>query len=67
MGAVKLIEAYTASCRAVITFDGVSMTAMDWAAARGVAWETVKKRRQRGSTWAEALRPGLRASRFNRP
>lgn len=38
-----------------IEYKGVVRTAYDWAACKGVSWETVKKRVQRGYGWRSAL------------
>lgn len=38
-----------------IEYKGVVRTAYDWASYKGVSWETVKKRVQRGSGWRKAL------------
>lgn len=48
----------------VVTLDGVSMPAAEWAARRGLKWQTVKMRRLRGDNWAQALAPELRRSTF---
>lgn len=43
----------------------VSKTAKEWAEELGLKWETVRRRRYRGWSWAEALDPHLRRSTFN--
>lgn len=43
----------------------VTRSAREWAEAVGLPWETVRRRRYRGASWSEALRPGLRRSNFN--
>lgn len=43
-----------------ITIDGVTRTAGEWAAERGLKWQTVKMRRHRGDSWRQALSPELR-------
>lgn len=43
----------------------VTKTAKEWAEELGVSWETVRKRRYRGWSWAEALDPRLRKTTFN--
>jgi hypothetical protein len=40
-------------------------TAREWAEQLGVNWDTVRQRRYRGSTWAEALTPGRLRSPFS--
>lgn len=44
---------------------GVTRSAREWAEVVGLSWETVRRRRYRGASWAEALCPGLRRSSFN--
>lgn len=48
----------------LVTLDGVTMPAMEWAVRRGLKWQTVKMRRLRGDNWQEALAPELRRSTF---
>jgi len=48
----------------LVTLGGVTKTAIDWAEKRGLKWQTVRMRRYRGSSWEEALRPGLRRVRW---
>ncbi|MNG36564.1 hypothetical protein D3C84_1236330 [compost metagenome] len=43
-----------------VTIEGQTKPASQWAAERGLKWQTVKMRRFRGWTWAEALHPELR-------
>lgn len=43
-----------------ITIDGITLTAAEWAARRGLKWQTVKMRRMRGENWRTALTPALR-------
>lgn len=52
------------SAAMLVTFDGQTKTASEWAAERGLKWQTVKMRRFRGGSWEEALRPDLRARRW---
>ncbi len=47
-----------------VTFDGETRPAMEWADQRGLKWQTVKMRRLRGDSWADALEPGLRKNSF---
>ncbi|TBW11690.1 hypothetical protein E0E50_05835 [Azotobacter chroococcum subsp. isscasi] len=44
-----------------VTLDGRTKPASQWAAERGLKWQTVKMRRYRGARWEEALRPELYA------
>lgn len=39
----------------VVEHKGITKTAHEWAEYKGVAWETVKKRVQRGHGWKKAL------------
>lgn len=48
----------------MVELDGRTMRAMEWAAIRGLKWQTVKMRRLRGDTWTKALAPELRRSTF---
>ncbi len=48
----------------LVTLDGITMPAMEWAVRRGLKWQTVKMRRLRGDNWKEALAPELRRSTF---
>lgn len=43
----------------------VTRSAREWAEAMGLKWETVRRRRYRGWSWTEALKPELRRSPFN--
>ena len=45
------------SKREAVTLGVETMTAQEWAARRGIKWVTVKVRRARGFSWAEALGP----------
>ncbi|EIK94024.1 hypothetical protein PMM47T1_24059 [Pseudomonas sp. M47T1] len=47
-----------------VTLDGETRPAMEWADLRGLKWQTVKMRRLRGDTWADALESGLRKSTY---
>lgn len=40
-----------------IMIDGITKTAGEWAAERGIKWQTVKMRRMRGDGWRLALDP----------
>lgn len=40
-----------------ITIDGQTKPASQWAAERGIKWQTVKMRRMRGDSWRDALDP----------
>lgn len=42
----------------LVTLGEDTKTAWEWAAERGVKWQTVKMRRYRGCSWHEALRSG---------
>lgn len=44
----------------LVTLDGKTKPAPEWAAERGLKWQTVKMRRYRGAAWDEALCPELR-------
>jgi hypothetical protein len=48
----------------LVTIEGRTMPAMEWAAMRGLKWQTVKMRRLRGDNWMQALTPELRRSTF---
>ncbi|MEE3507759.1 hypothetical protein QN399_16095 [Pseudomonas sp. 10C3] len=48
----------------LITRDGVTLPAAEWAARLGLKWQTVKMRRLRGDNWSDALAPELRRSTF---
>lgn len=48
----------------LVTLDGETMPAMEWAVARGLKWSTVKMRRMRGADWREALQPELKRTTF---
>ncbi len=47
-----------------VTLDGETKAAMVWAKERGLKWQTVKMRRMRGDSWAQALKPGLRENTY---
>lgn len=49
-----------------VTLEGETLTAIEWAEKRGLKWQTVRMRRYRGAGWTEALRPGLKRSRWMR-
>ena len=51
-----------AAASQLVTLDGVTKPAAQWASERGLKWQTVKMRRMRGAGWTEALKPGLRLS-----
>lgn len=38
-----------------VEYNGIVKPAIEWADRKGVSWETVKKRVQRGSGWCKAL------------
>lgn len=42
-----------------------SLPAKKWAERLGLAWDTVRQRRYRGSSWTEAFRTERRRSTFN--
>ncbi|KTT33806.1 hypothetical protein SB18R_03195 [Pseudomonas oryzihabitans] len=46
----------------LVTLDGVTQTALEWAVIRKLKWETVRQRRYRGSNWRDSLRPAEKAS-----
>lgn len=48
----------------LITLGDETLTAIQWAARRGLKWQTVRMRRYRGEGWTEALSPGLRKNRW---
>lgn len=48
----------------LITRDGITLAAAEWAARLGLKWQTVKMRRMRGDNWTEALTPELKRSTF---
>lgn len=50
--------ARTTICAAgdLVTYEGRTQTALAWALERKIKWQTVKMRRYRGASWAEALR-----------
>lgn len=48
----------------LVTLNGQTMPALEWAVRRGLKWQTVKMRRMRGDNWTEALAPELRRSTF---
>lgn len=48
----------------LVTLDGRTMPAMEWAVRRGLKWQTVKMRRMRGDNWSDALAPELRRTTF---
>lgn len=54
----------TCAAEMLVTLDGQTKPASQWAAERGLKWQTVKMRRFRGWTWAEALHPELRPRRW---
>ena len=62
---MKMLITPMCSAAENVTFNDVTRTAREWASQRGLCWETAKKRRQRGASWEEALRPGLRRTSFN--
>ena len=62
---VLLMRNTICSSETPVTFGGVTKTAAEWAAERGLEWQTVKMRRYRGSSWGEALREGRLANRWN--
>lgn len=41
----------------LITIDGETRTAAEWADHLGIKWQTVKMRRMRGDCWRDALNP----------
>jgi len=47
-----------------VTLSGQTKLASQWAAERGLKWQTVKMRRMRGGNWAEALHPELRPRKW---
>ncbi len=47
-----------------VTLNGQTKLASQWAAERGLKWQTVKMRRMRGENWTEALTPELRRTTF---
>ena len=47
-----------------VTLGGKTLPASQWAAERGLKWQTVKMRRYRGASWREALRPELLVRRW---
>lgn len=51
----------TCAAEMLVTLEGQTKPAIQWAAERGLKWQTVKMRRFRGWTWAEALHPELRS------
>jgi hypothetical protein len=48
----------------LVTRDGISLPAAEWAHRLGLRWQTVKMRRMRGANWKEALDPELKRSTF---
>lgn len=46
----------------LVTINGQTYPAIEWAARRGLKWQTVKMRRMRGDNWVQALEPELRRS-----
>lgn len=54
----------TCAAEMLVTIEGQTKPAIQWAAERGLKWQTVKMRRFRGWTWAEALHPELRPRRW---
>lgn len=64
--AVQRARKNTCICAAstLVTLDGETKEAPEWAAERGLKWQTVKMRRMRGAGWAEALCPQLRGRRW---
>lgn len=54
----------TCAAEMPVTIEGQTKPAIQWAAERGLKWQTVKMRRFRGWTWAEALHPELRPRRW---
>jgi len=48
----------------LVTLDGITLTAVEWAERRGLKWQTVKMRRLRGDNWSDALASELRRSTF---
>lgn len=55
---VPVMRSVICSTDTPVEFDGVTRTAIEWAEARKIKWQTVKMRRYRGASWAEALRQG---------
>lgn len=47
-----------------VTLGEKTLPASQWAAERGLKWQTVKMRRYRGASWREALHPELRVRRW---
>ena len=54
-------EMRDATCAAnmLVTLNGATKTAKEWADERGLKWQTVKMRRYRGGSWEEALHSEL--------
>jgi hypothetical protein len=48
----------------LLTLEGETRPALEWAWRRGLKWQTVKMRRMRGDNWRQALEPRLRKSTF---
>jgi hypothetical protein len=48
----------------LVTLGTETFPAMEWAARRGLKWQTVKMRRLRGADWHEALQPELKRTTF---
>lgn len=44
----------------LVTLDGVTRTAWEWAVVRKLKWNTVRNRRYRGKNWREALAPKVK-------
>lgn len=54
------MRSMTCAAEMLVTLEGMTKPAMQWADERGLKWQTVKMRRFRGWTWSEALHPELR-------
>lgn len=57
-GGIKMRDA-TCAAAMLVTLDGATKTAKEWADERGLKWQTVKMRRYRGGSWEEALHSEL--------
>lgn len=60
----KPIRSTTCAGATMVTRDGITLAAAEWAARLGLKWQTVKMRRMRGANWTEALAPELKRSTF---
>jgi hypothetical protein len=58
------MRSVTCAAEMLVTLDGQAKPASQWAAERGLKWQTVKMRRFRGWTWGEALHPELRPRKW---